>query len=80
MEVTEWLLLNGAQVDAVDKSGDTALHHAARNGRPGIAQILCEAGCSVALKNAYGQSAFSIAGPDEPRRRRRPAHFILRSQ
>ena len=45
------LIRAGADVDATDLSGKTALHHTLKNNRPDVASILIEARANVDAKN-----------------------------
>jgi ankyrin repeat protein len=67
----QFLVANGANVNAVDKRGNTALHIAANN-RPGsgaIADALLRAGASLTVKNADGKTPVDIAAVDPVRGR-----------
>ena len=44
----------GVDVDAVDNSGRTALHHAAALGHDGVVQALWARGCSVQAEDVHG--------------------------
>ena len=44
----------GADVDAVDSNGRTALHHAAALGHVGVVQALWARGCSVQAEDVHG--------------------------
>jgi len=51
----------GADVNATDKNGQTALHNAARDGSNAIIQILAEKSANLNAKDKYGQTPLSIA-------------------
>ncbi len=55
------LLANGADVDAKDKDGETALHWAACSGKVDIATFLIEKGADVDAKSNYGKTALHWA-------------------
>ena len=55
------LLANGADVDAKDKNGETALHWAACDGRVDVAKILIEKGADVDAKDNHGWTALHEA-------------------
>jgi ankyrin repeat protein len=50
----EKLLARGAEVNAQDADGDTALHGAAQGGNVEIAQLLLDKGAGVNAKNKHG--------------------------
>lgn len=56
------LLRAGAQVDAVDDCGDTALHKAARAGHLEIGRLLLAAGARTDICNRMGQDPAATAG------------------
>jgi len=55
------LLSQGADVNAADQSGLTALHAAAAMGRTEAVRLLVESGADVAQLTASGLTALSIA-------------------
>ena len=55
------LLAAGADVDAVDESGWSALYSAARHGLPSMAQVLIAAGASMSIVSRKGLSPLHIA-------------------
>jgi len=57
----ELLLGRGADVNAANQMGDTALHGAARRGSPAIIEFLLNHGANVRAKNARGQTPLDIA-------------------
>jgi ankyrin repeat protein len=60
-EVCKILLENGAVVDWVDASGDTALHNAAESNRLVFIKLLLETKAKVDVKNKLGQTALTLA-------------------
>jgi len=48
-------------VNARDRTGDTALHDAARFGHESVVEILVGAGTDLSIKNAKGQTALDVA-------------------
>lgn len=54
------LIAAGADLDLTDRSGDTALHHAAHKGSARIVQVLVGAGADRAGTDKYGDTAFDI--------------------
>jgi hypothetical protein len=52
-------LANGADVNATNRAGDTALHAAALLGYDRVIRQLADAGANLAAKNARGQTALS---------------------
>ncbi len=55
------LLANGADVDAKDKNGETALHWAACDGRVDVAKILIEKGADVDAKSNFNETSLHKA-------------------
>ncbi len=51
----------GIDVNAVNESGETALHGTAYYGNPKVAQLLVEHGAKMGMKNRNGQTALSIS-------------------
>jgi uncharacterized protein len=51
----------GADVNATNDIGDTAIHGAAYVGANDIVQFLVEKGAKVDAENVYGQTAWTIA-------------------
>ena len=67
-----WLLDAGADVNAVDARGDTAMHGAAYMNHPAVVRLLAERGADPAVwdaKNDAGRTPFDIAAG------RRPGNF-----
>ena len=62
----EMLLELGADVNAVNQAGDTALHGAARRGAPAIVSWLVDHGARVDARNARGMTPLDVArgGPE----------------
>lgn len=55
-EIAQWLIDKGAQVDATNGTGDTALHGAAFLCHPEVIRLLIENGCDVNRKNKRGET------------------------
>lgn len=64
IEVVTLLLDNGAEIDAVDAQGLTALHWAAWQGQPEVARLLVGRGASVDLVSVAGNTALDRAITD----------------
>ena len=60
-EAVMTLLANGADPRAVDASGNTPLHHAARSTDPGVAALLRDAAAEIDALNHDGQTPLAIA-------------------
>ena len=56
-----WAYANGADVNAKDENGDTALIWAARYDKEKVVSALLAAGADVNVKNAYGTTALMLA-------------------
>ena len=64
LEVLEWLVTLGADVNAVDKNGETAMHAAAYKNLPKVIEFLAAHGAKIELwnqKNKYGWTPLLIA-------------------
>ena len=59
--IVEKLLNAGADVNAVNKEGETALHFAAWNGFTGITRLLIEHGADMGVLDRYGLSPLMMA-------------------
>lgn len=69
LEAAQLLLELGADVNAVDKNGETAMHGAAYKNLPKVVQFLTDHGAKVALwnqKNKYGWTPLLIAEGHRP--------------
>ncbi len=61
MEMLQRLLDQGMQVDAANRSGDTALIAACEEGRLDAVRLLLDRGAKITLRNKQGWSAFDKA-------------------
>ncbi|MFO7684518.1 MAG: ankyrin repeat domain-containing protein [Desulfobacterales bacterium] len=61
LDVVVQLIAAEADLNCTDRSGDTALHHAAYKGSAAIVQALVKAGADRAVIDKYGDTAFHIA-------------------
>ena len=62
--VVEFLLQHGADINAIDENGETAMHGAAYANRPEVVRVLMTAGANVEIwnsKNRYGRTPLDIA-------------------
>lgn len=57
LSYAEWLLRNGAEVDGRSKTGETALHFAAKTGDTQCIQLLKRYGADSTLRDLKGQTA-----------------------
>jgi ankyrin repeat protein len=64
-EMLSWLLKEGADIDAVDDSRNSALFLAAQAGSGECVKLLLDAGANVRLVNTYGETAMSNAASVE---------------
>ena len=60
-DVAETLILKGADVNHLDKSGKTVLMAASMNGHFGLVRLLIEKGADIYLKNKEGKTALEFA-------------------
>jgi ankyrin repeat protein len=63
LETIKLALQQGADVNAANEAGDTALHLAAARGSDEIIQLLVEKGAKLDVKNKLGQTPLSEAAP-----------------
>lgn len=61
VKMIETLLKAGAEIDAPDKNGATALHRSVRTRCAAAVECLLEAGANPALKNKPGSTPFHLA-------------------
>ena len=61
LRTLELLLERGADVNAANQQGDTALHGATLRGSTAIIQFLADRGANLRAKNVKGQTALDIA-------------------
>lgn len=60
-EIANALLAHGAEINAKDSSGNTALHHAAQGGHTDIVNRLLAAGVEIDAKGSFGETAMHRA-------------------
>lgn len=60
LEACEWLCKNGANVNAINKDGNTALHISAMSGFSNCIKLLLDAGCDKNILNKKGKTALDI--------------------
>ncbi|MHC9086360.1 ankyrin repeat domain-containing protein [Luteimonas sp. RIT-PG2_3] len=60
-EAVMTLLANGADPRAVDRDGNTPLHHAARSSDPGVAALLRDAAAELDARNHDGVTPLGVA-------------------
>lgn len=58
--LTHTLLARGAPLNATDRSGNTALHHAARTGKPRYVRLLLDAGADRCAVNRKGERPANV--------------------
>jgi ankyrin repeat protein len=64
LEATRWLLDRGADINAVDKNGETAMHAAAYKNLPKVVKLLAAKGARIAIWNKddkFGWTPLAIA-------------------
>jgi ankyrin repeat protein len=89
LEAVKLLLKLGADVNAVDESGETSMHGAAYRNHPGVVQLLADRGARVAVwnrSNKAGLTPLTIAEGHRPGLNFRPSpetvaalHRVLRA-
>ncbi|CAG2214091.1 unnamed protein product [Mytilus edulis] len=60
LEVVTYLVSQGSQLEATDKNGRTALHHAAGNGHIDVTKWLIDQGCSPWVKTKQGKTPYDM--------------------
>ena len=58
---TAAVLEAGADVNAVNTDGNTAVHHAAMNKMPSVVELLAKHGAKLEVQNTRGQTPLGIA-------------------
>ncbi|KAI9922395.1 hypothetical protein PsorP6_002691 [Peronosclerospora sorghi] len=76
-KVCVWLIENGADPNAVDENGDTALHYAVELDRYDLVETLMKRGADSSIKNLKGLSAMDIAREDDLKEILNPATHVL---
>lgn len=69
LEVAQWLLERGAEINAVDANGETAMHGAALKNLPKVVQFLADHGARIEIwnrKNRYGWTPLLLAQGHRP--------------
>lgn len=61
LRLTHLLMANGAELNAQQAGGQTALHHAVGRGSAELAKVLIDAGADPFLKDELGRSAMDVA-------------------
>ena len=61
LEIVQYLIQNGAELNLVNDTENTCLHWAALNGHLNIVTLLLENGADPQLKNSSGRSAATLA-------------------
>ena len=65
IEIVRYFILNGADVNQVNRSGDTPLHIASRKGHAKICKLLLEYNANLFLKNGMRETPFYVAKDKE---------------
>jgi ankyrin repeat protein len=63
LAIVKFLVDGGADVNAADESGNTALHKAASNGFDRLVQLLADSGARLEARNAAGQTPLTLTRP-----------------
>ena len=66
-KISDYLLNNGAEINAIDKENNTPLHEAARKGRLNVVQVLLAHGADATIKGYNGETPAEKASTDEIR-------------
>lgn len=53
LNIVQYLIERGGNLDVVDKDGKTALHYASEKGHLNVVQLLIEKGAAVDTKDLY---------------------------
>ncbi|MCX3064669.1 ankyrin repeat domain-containing protein [Wolbachia endosymbiont of Drosophila pseudotakahashii] len=65
LEITEYLIEKGADVNARNRNSDTPLHHAVLMGKVDIAKILLKHNANVNARNNWGMTVLGYAADQE---------------
>uniref|UniRef100_M4BXS7 Myosin-like protein n=1 Tax=Hyaloperonospora arabidopsidis (strain Emoy2) TaxID=559515 RepID=M4BXS7_HYAAE len=79
-KVCVWLIENGADPNAVDENGDTALHYAVELDRYDLVETLMKRGADSSIKNLKGLSAVEIAEEDDLKEILNPANHAWKAE
>lgn len=79
-KVCVWLIENGADPNAIDVNGDTALHYAVELERFDLVETLMKRGADSSIKNLKGLSAVDIAEEDDLKDILNPATHALKME
>ncbi|KUF99223.1 hypothetical protein AM588_10011287 [Phytophthora nicotianae] len=75
-KVCVWLIENGADPNAIDVNGDTALHYAVELERYDLVETLMKRGADSSIKNVKGLSAVDIAEEEDLKEILNPATHV----
>lgn len=65
-DVVQWLVQQGANINAQDHFGNSPLHAAVQNGNLIIIRILLDSGADTNIQNNFGNTPIWIAKPAQP--------------
>jgi myosin-5 len=75
-----WLIENGAEVNAKDNVGDTALHFAVMLHRDDLVETLMKKGADSSIQNAKGLTPIDISIEEETRVLLDPNHLLAKTK